>query len=180
MWATAWQNQQNDLCAHRRLRSGLGIRPFWSESSLCSLWIAKDPMLFHVDSKDLSDWADTQDDQSLHWVHRSFCYAQAHQLFSRPTRVWSVYFMIQEPYQDLFKFDRFCRQKIKTIKNLISGKNVCPQALQKRPTAGSTFHLYQVVFKVSGVCIYTPFCLNINIWIFYKKKTISFDSFIAR
>ena len=30
----------------------LGIRPVWSESSLCALWVAKDPMLLHVNSED--------------------------------------------------------------------------------------------------------------------------------
>ena len=30
----------------------LGIRPVWWESSLCALWIAKDPRLLHADSKD--------------------------------------------------------------------------------------------------------------------------------
>ena len=30
----------------------LGIRPVWSESSLCIQWVAKDPSFFHVDSED--------------------------------------------------------------------------------------------------------------------------------
>ena len=30
----------------------LGIRPVWSESSLCSLWVAKDPSVLHTDSED--------------------------------------------------------------------------------------------------------------------------------
>ena len=30
----------------------LGIRPVWSESSLCAQWVAKDPSFLHVDSKD--------------------------------------------------------------------------------------------------------------------------------
>ena len=30
----------------------LGIHPVWSESSLCTQWVAKDPMLLHADSKD--------------------------------------------------------------------------------------------------------------------------------
>ena len=39
----AWQNQQNDLCAQRRLRSA------WSKSSLCAQWEAKDPRILHAD-----------------------------------------------------------------------------------------------------------------------------------
>ena len=30
----------------------LGIRPVWSESSLCAEWVAKDPMFLHADSED--------------------------------------------------------------------------------------------------------------------------------
>ena len=30
----------------------LGIRPDWSESSLCAQWVAKDPMFLHADSED--------------------------------------------------------------------------------------------------------------------------------
>ena len=36
----------------------LGIRPVWSESSLWSQWVAKDPSFLHADSEDWSDWAD--------------------------------------------------------------------------------------------------------------------------
>ena len=30
----------------------LGIRPVWSESSLCAKWVAKDPRFLHADSED--------------------------------------------------------------------------------------------------------------------------------
>ena len=30
----------------------LGIRPVWSETSLCAQWVAKDPSFLHADSKD--------------------------------------------------------------------------------------------------------------------------------
>ena len=30
----------------------LGIRPVWSESSLCAQWVAKNPSFLHVDSED--------------------------------------------------------------------------------------------------------------------------------
>ena len=30
----------------------LGIRPVWSESSLCAQWVAKDPSFLYADSKD--------------------------------------------------------------------------------------------------------------------------------
>ena len=43
----------------------LGIRPVWSESSLCTQWIAKDLSLHYADSEDRSDWVDAQADLSL-------------------------------------------------------------------------------------------------------------------
>ena len=30
----------------------LGIRPVWSEFSLCAQWVAKDPSFLHADSED--------------------------------------------------------------------------------------------------------------------------------
>ena len=50
----------------------LGICPVWSESSLCAQWVAKDPSFFHVESKDWSNWADTQAGLSLRWAHMPF------------------------------------------------------------------------------------------------------------
>ena len=40
----------------------LGIRPIWSESSLCARWVAKKPSFLHADSEDWSDWAGAQAD----------------------------------------------------------------------------------------------------------------------
>ena len=58
----------------------LGIRPVWSESSLCAQWVAKDPRFLHANSEDWSDWADAKADLSLRWAQRSFswfCHAAA-------------------------------------------------------------------------------------------------------
>ena len=35
-----------------KTRISLGIRPVWPESSLCALWVAKDPMTLHADGED--------------------------------------------------------------------------------------------------------------------------------
>ena len=51
IWASAWQNLQNCMCAQRRQIS-LGIRPVWSESSLGAQWVAKDPSFLHAESED--------------------------------------------------------------------------------------------------------------------------------
>ena len=50
----------------------LGIRPVWSEYSLCAQWVAKDPSYLHALSEDWSDWANAQADLSLRWAHSSF------------------------------------------------------------------------------------------------------------
>ena len=54
----------------------LAIRPVWSESSLSTQWVAKDPRFLHADSEDSdqtwSDWADAQADLSLGWAHTHF------------------------------------------------------------------------------------------------------------
>ena len=49
----------------------LGIRPFWSESSMCTQWVAKDPSFLHADRED-SDQTGAQDDLSLCWAHSHF------------------------------------------------------------------------------------------------------------
>ena len=38
-----------------------GICPVWSESSLCTQWVAKDPSFLHADSEDWSDAGDGKD-----------------------------------------------------------------------------------------------------------------------
>ena len=51
----------------------LGIRPVWSESSLCAQWVAKDPSFLHADSENSwSDWADAHADLSLRLAHSHF------------------------------------------------------------------------------------------------------------
>ena len=35
-----------------KIQISLGIRPVWSESSLCAQWVAKDPSVLHADSED--------------------------------------------------------------------------------------------------------------------------------
>ena len=47
-WVTAWQNQQNGMCAQRRLGSAWATA---SESSLCAQWVTKNLRLFHVDNE---------------------------------------------------------------------------------------------------------------------------------
>ena len=72
IWAAAWQNQQNDMCAQRRLRSA------WAsvksdQSSLCTQWVAKNPRFLHADSEDYQT-VDAQTDWSLHWAQSLFCW----------------------------------------------------------------------------------------------------------
>ena len=60
------------LCARRRLRSALGIRSVWSESSLSAfkkVWVLSYPL---STSEDWSDWADAQADLSVRKAHTHF------------------------------------------------------------------------------------------------------------
>ena len=66
-------DKTNKLTVHpAKTQISLGIRPVWSESSLCAQWVAKDPSFLHADSKDWSDWPDAQADLSLRWAHSHF------------------------------------------------------------------------------------------------------------
>ena len=51
----------------------LGIRPVWSESSLCTQWVAKGPTVSSCEHRRFwSDWADAQANLSLRWAHTHF------------------------------------------------------------------------------------------------------------
>ena len=54
-------------CAQQRLRSACAFAQS-DQSSLWSLWVAKDQMLLHADSEDWSDWVGAQADLSLRFV----------------------------------------------------------------------------------------------------------------
>ena len=92
IWATSWQNQQNDLCILRRLR------PAWASSrSYQSLRCALNGYLrtqcFYMQAAKTSDWADAQADLSVHWAHRSFCWfchEMAHHLIRKGQRCGSL------------------------------------------------------------------------------------------
>ena len=45
----------------------LGILPVWTDSRLCALWVAKEPMLLHADSEDSDQTGRMQADLSLRW-----------------------------------------------------------------------------------------------------------------
>ena len=71
----------------------LGIRPVWSEYSLCAQWVAKDPSFLHVDSED-SDQTGRM--PRLIWVFAGhtfcwFCHEVAHlQNFKKRREVTST------------------------------------------------------------------------------------------
>ena len=68
-WAASWQNQQNGMCAQRKLRSAWASAH--SDQSLpFSVWKKLESFATHwALSEDWSDWADAQADLSLGWVH---------------------------------------------------------------------------------------------------------------
>ena len=46
-------DKTNKMSVHpAKTQISLGIRPVWSESSLCAQWVAKDPRFLHTDSED--------------------------------------------------------------------------------------------------------------------------------
>ena len=46
-------DKTNKMSVHpAKTQISLGIRPVWSESSLCAQWVAKDPRFIHADSED--------------------------------------------------------------------------------------------------------------------------------
>ena len=68
-----WHDKTNKVTVRpAKTQISLGICPVWSESSLCTQWVAKDPSFLQADSKDWSDWADAQADLSLRWAHTHF------------------------------------------------------------------------------------------------------------
>ena len=86
-WAASWQKPTKWALCPVKIQISLGIRPVWSESSLCPQWVAKNPLasFLHADSEDADrDWADAQADLSPRWAHMPFywfCH-EAVQLFS--------------------------------------------------------------------------------------------------
>ena len=48
-----WHDKTNKVTVRPpKTQISLGIRPVWSESSLCGQWVAKDPWFLHADSED--------------------------------------------------------------------------------------------------------------------------------
>ena len=73
IWAAPGQNQQNDICAQRRLRSAWATAQ--SDQGLLSSWRSLRPLaILRVHSEDWLDWADAQADPSLRWAHRPYCW----------------------------------------------------------------------------------------------------------
>ena len=73
IWAATWQNQQNGMCAQRRLRSAWASAQ--SNQSLLFAWRKLGSLVTHwAHSEDWSDWADAQADLGLRWAHRLYCW----------------------------------------------------------------------------------------------------------
>ena len=77
IWAASWQNQQNGMCAQRRLRSA------WASFSY--------PL--SVQRRLWSDGADGQADLSLRWAHMSFCWFCHEAAHLNVIRSWLNLFM---------------------------------------------------------------------------------------
>ena len=66
-------DKTNKMTVHlAKTQISLGICPVWSESSLCTQWVAKDPSFLHANSEYWLHWVDAQADLSLCWAHNHF------------------------------------------------------------------------------------------------------------
>ena len=95
IWAASWQNQQNGMCAQRRLRSAWAdsIRPVWSVFAvrMKKAWVLS--YLLSAQWRLWSDWVDAQVDLSLRWAHMPFlwfCHEAAHLANKRLVLKWSA------------------------------------------------------------------------------------------
>ena len=70
----------------------LGICPVWSESSLCTRWVAKDPRYLHGDSKDSDQTGRMTRVICLQWTHMPFCWF-CHEAVHIPLKLWVHYFL---------------------------------------------------------------------------------------
>ena len=52
IWSTSWQKPTKWHVRSTKTQISLGIHPIWSESSLCTQWVAKDLSFLHADSED--------------------------------------------------------------------------------------------------------------------------------
>ena len=98
--AASWQNQQNDLCAQRKLRSAWASAQ--SDQRLCcpceETWALN--YLLSAQWRLWSDWADAQADLSLCWEHMSFCWfccAAAHIVCHSHCILWTHFSKVKPP-----------------------------------------------------------------------------------
>ena len=51
IWSVCARHDKTNFVRSATSQISLGIRPAWSESSLCAQWVAKDPSFLHADSE---------------------------------------------------------------------------------------------------------------------------------
>ena len=98
----------------------LGIRPVWSESSLCAQRVAKDPNFLHADSEDWSDWAHSH---FVGFVMSGLIFINLWSFFSSPEPSGSQGELIVYPYTGVH-----CRRRLQCL-NIFSSET----ALQSKP-----------------------------------------------
>ena len=110
----------------------LGICPVWPESSLCALWVAKDPMLPHADSKDSDQTGWMPRLIWVCWVHRSFCWfchVAAHITVSPLCGCSTI-------FQDIRRMKALCNEK-----HLDSKEGFQPRP--RNPVVSKSKHIYR-------------------------------------
>ena len=71
VWATTWNNQQNE-CVPSEDSDQPGHLPSLISLRCALKWVSEDPSFRYADIEDWSDWADAQADLSLCWTHSHF------------------------------------------------------------------------------------------------------------
>ena len=75
LWHEPRHDKTNKMSVRpAKTQISLGMRPVWSESSLCAHWVAKDPTFLHADSEDSDQTERMLGAHSFCW----FCHVAAH------------------------------------------------------------------------------------------------------
>ena len=112
LWAqrrfrSAWAFAQSDQSLRSaKIQISLGIRPVWSESSLCAQWVAKDPSFLHADSE-----GSDQTGRSIRWAHTHFVISR---LLSLCRKLNSLPSALQNVLKSTFVFVQWVRHCLPT------------------------------------------------------------------
>ena len=114
-----------------------GIRPVWSESSLCA-WRKLGSLTTHwAHSKDWSDWADAKPDLSLRWAHShfvGFVMRRLKYLWQLTSlRLFSSVFCLSSSLSSLFRLQFETLEEISVVAVRLKPLSLVPESLSLTP-----------------------------------------------